>query len=420
MSLSKSAVKKPFLLLALIVLALLVFSGPALAQSTWYATYWNNKDLSGPPVLQRIESKAPDIGWGEGSPAPGIQPDYFSARWTASEYFEPGHYRFSLRTDDGARLWVNNQKILDINETGTVFTADVDITQAGAVPIMLEYWEEKGNAGVHLTWEKIANVSATGPIKAEYFNNMTLSGSPVFIRNEGPGLHNDWGNGSPDPTINNDHFSARYSTSMNLAPGWYRFTTQPDDGFRFWINNQLVIDRWHDADGTSSSAEIYLPGGTVNFLAHYYENVGNAKVNLSMTRLDGESGGAGGGFGGGTTSGGSGGAGGGFGGGTTSGDPGISFGGGETSGGSGGAGGGFGGGDSGSTIATNLYAVVNTTALNMRSGPGPEFNVVKVLYKGEVVKLTGLHNGFWVNVLTMDNYSGWVNSQYLDYNMPSG
>lgn len=390
--------KKLFIWLVLTLLLLMAFAGPALSQSQtpWYASYWNNPSHSGAPSYQRTEAGAPDIGWGEGSPAPGIASDYFSARWTATEQFNPGQYRFFLRTDDGARLWVNNQKILDIDETGTVFTADVDITEAGPVPMRLDFWEEKGNAGVHLTWERIGDIATTGPILAEYFNNMTLSGSPVLVRNEGPGLYHNWGGGSPDPSINDDHFSARYSMAMKLSPGWYRFTTMPDDGFRFWVNNDLVIDRWYDADGTPTSGDVYIPGGVVNFLAHYYENVGNAQVNISMTRLDTSSGGAGGGFGGGT----------------------------DTSS-SGGAGGGFGGGDNAVVPVpipppANSSAIVNTIHLNMRSGPGTEYNVIRTLNMGDVVVLTGLNSGSWVHVQTQDNFAGWVNASYLAYNDSTG
>jgi hypothetical protein len=405
---SKTLVKRTFFLMALILLAVMVLAGSALAQETiWYASYWNNPTQSGPPALQRVESGAPDYIWGEGSPGPGVQPDYFSARWTATENLDTGRYRFTLRADDSARLWVNNQLVLDINETGIDFTADVDIDKAGPVPIMLEFREDKGGARINLDWNYIGKVSATGPIRAEYFNNMELAGSPVLVRNEGPGLFNNWGNGSPDPLINDDHFSARYTSSMNLPAGWYRFSTQPDDGLRFWINNQIVIDRWHDANGTPTTVDYYLPGGMVNFMVHYYENVGGAKVNLSMTSLStGGSGGSGGGYGGGDTTSSSGGSGGGYGGG-------------DTSGSSGGSGGGFGGGDTAMTIPTYPNAVVNTTHLNMRGGPGTEYDVLRVLNKGHIVVLTGLTQGSWVHVQTADNFAGWVNGSYLAYNVPT-
>jgi PA14 domain/Bacterial SH3 domain len=394
--------------LIFVVLLILVFAGAALAQeqqTAWQAQYWNNPTWSGSPYFERIEFETPDVGWGQGSPAPGIQSDDFSARWTANQFFEPGRYRFALRTDDGARLWVDNQLVLDIDTTGEEFTADVDITRSGNVPIRLDYYEEKGNAGVHLSWTYVGNAATTGPIRAEYYNNQEFQGAPVLVRNEGPGLYHNWGNSSPAPGIvNDDHFSARYSQSLYLQqPGWYRFTTRSDDGLRLWIDGQVVIDEWHDSDGTTTNEDVYLPAGTHNFLVQYYENVGNASLGLVATYLGaGSSGGSGGGFGGGTDgSSSSGGAGGGFGGGT------------DGSSSSGGSGGGFGGGTE--LPPANTTATVNTGALNMRSGPGTQYEPIRTLNFGEVVTFTGLYENGWAHVHTADNFAGWVNPSYLSY-----
>ncbi|MFN2134718.1 MAG: PA14 domain-containing protein [Candidatus Promineifilaceae bacterium] len=388
---------KPFypilLISAPVLLALLLFAGPSSAQSiTWQANYWNNVNWSGAPSYQRIEYQIPDYGWGDGSPAPGIQSDDFSARWITNAYFEPGKYRFSLRTDDGARLWVNNQEVLDIDITGEVFTADVDIAQAGSVPIRLDFWENKGNAGVHLSWERRGNVSTAGPIRAEYYNNKDLAGSPILVRNEGPGLYHNWGNGSPAPGIvNSDKFSARYTQAMNVAPGRYRFTAKADDGIRFWINGYLLIDKWYDSTLDPVTVDVDLPGGILNFMVHYYDNVGGAVVSLTMTQLSSSGGyypGSGGSDG--------------------------------YYPGSGGSGNYIPGTGGGSLTSTSTYGVVNTTALNMRSGPGTEYEVVQTLVKGEPVQLTGAYNGYWVQVTTRGNITGWVNSSYLDYNLPVG
>jgi hypothetical protein len=45
--------------------------------------------------------------------------------------------------------------------------------------------------------------------QASYWNNTTLSGSPVLVRSEA-NLNHDWGTGSPDPSVNADRFSARW------------------------------------------------------------------------------------------------------------------------------------------------------------------------------------------------------------------
>lgn len=371
MGVFSSSTVKLFISLALVLLALLAFGLPASAQgdSSWHAAYWNNMELSGTPAIQIIENKAPNIGWGFGSPADEIHADQFSARWTNELFFEPGQYRFSAGADDGVRLWVNDQLIIDEwhDSAGEIYTADMDVYTAGPIPIRLEYYEDRGSASIYLTWERKGTVVTTGPIKAEYFNNSSLQGTPALVRSEGPGLYHNWGNGSPDPSIRKDHFSARYTQAMNLSPGWYRFTSSADDGIRFWINNQLVIDRWYYS-GSPETADLYLPGGIQNFLVYYYEDVGPASIRLSMTKIDAGK---------------------------------ASY-------------------SAAKISPASTQGTVNTTALNMRSGPGMEFSPVRTLYKGNVVTLTGNYQGNWVHVRTQDNYDAWVAAQYLDFNMPTG
>ena len=105
-----------------LVLAVLLFSGPVLAQGpilpmhsdpTWSASYWNNPTLSGTPALTRQEENL-DHDWGTGSPQPGvINADQFSARWTRYIDVTPGNYRFTATSDDGIRLWIDGALLLD-------------------------------------------------------------------------------------------------------------------------------------------------------------------------------------------------------------------------------------------------------------------------------------------------------------------
>jgi hypothetical protein len=80
--------------------------GPIQPQHTapyWQVSYWNNPTLSGPPVVQRSEAHL-DSHWGNGSPAPGVPADRFSARWTRYIDVAPGNYRFTATADDGIRV----------------------------------------------------------------------------------------------------------------------------------------------------------------------------------------------------------------------------------------------------------------------------------------------------------------------------
>ncbi|HUS93595.1 MAG TPA: SH3 domain-containing protein [Patescibacteria group bacterium] len=77
---------------------------------------------------------------------------------------------------------------------------------------------------------------------------------------------------------------------------------------------------------------------------------------------------------------------------------------------------------SASSITTALeeaVGIVNTGALNVRSGPGPNFGVVTVVYQGQAVSLLGRYaNNYWVKVRLYSGVEGWVNSTYLNTNVP--
>ncbi len=64
-----------------------------------------------------------------------------------------GRIRFTLRVDDGARLWVNDYLLIDAWRDQLVQTYNSDIfLPGGPTPIKLEYYESTGNAIAQLAW----------------------------------------------------------------------------------------------------------------------------------------------------------------------------------------------------------------------------------------------------------------------------
>lgn len=255
-------------------------SGPPSAIYNWRGEYFNNMSLSGQPAMVR-DDPAIDFDWGGGAPAWNIvSADQFSARWTRDIYFNAGRYRFTVSADDGARLWVNGQLIIDQwhDASETYYIQEVDLP-GGYIPIKMEYYEHNGGAVAKLSWLRIGDASFTG-WHGQYFNNPWLSGTPTMERNDA-NINFNWAYGSPASGIPADRFSVRWTRDLSFMPGTYRFTTTADDGVRLWVKGRLLIDSWIEQPSTSYSATIYLDG-TTSMKLEYFEGSNLASVQLAF------------------------------------------------------------------------------------------------------------------------------------------
>ena len=120
---------------------------------------------------------------------------------------------------------------------------------------------------------------------ARYWNNTTLSGDPVLRRNESE-LNHLWGDGAPNG-VHDNNFSARWTRTIYLAAGSYRFNATMDDGMRVWVDDTLIIDAWYDSQLHSVSADIYLDSGDHLVEVHYYEAGGEAAAQLTWSLVTG-------------------------------------------------------------------------------------------------------------------------------------
>ncbi len=353
------------------------------SSGNWAAEYFNNTTLSGFPARTQTESKI-DYLWG-GSPAPDVNADMFSVRWSSAVPVDSGTYRFTVRADDGARLWVNGQKILDqwIEQPETTFSADI-VLSAGTVPVTLEYFDHGGTAVAALSWVKIADgvtvaPAATAPQsfpnwKAEYFNNINLNGSPVLTRND-TAIQFDWGSSSPVPNlVNHDLFSVRWSRTINLPAGTYSFKTIVDDGVRIWVNDQIVLDHWTIAGGTPLLTNVTVPGGATKIRIEYFEMTGLARISLDWDQVNGSA--------------------------SSSGSSAAAT-------------------NSSPTAPAGYASLKNARVLTLREGPGIGFDSVGYILRSSTVQLIGRNSSsFWIKVRLQDGSEGWASSKYLNSATP--
>ncbi len=111
-------------------------------------------------ALTRVDPTI-NFDWGGGSPGGSVQSDDFSARWvgTVTPLYTQT-YTFSATGDDGIRVWVNNQLLIDkwILQGATTWSGNIDLTAGVPVSVKMEYFERGGGAVAKLAWS-----SATQP-----------------------------------------------------------------------------------------------------------------------------------------------------------------------------------------------------------------------------------------------------------------
>jgi hypothetical protein len=245
--------------------------------TAWKGEYFNNISLSPPPVLIRNDEKI-DFNFPSGvSPAPNMPSENWSARWTRTLNFAEGDYRFHVVVDDGARLYVGNDLLIDAWYDGSAREYAANLYLNGDVSIQLDYYNHLGAARIQLYWEKVTSFPDW---KGSYYANRDLSGLPVFQRNDAT-IDFNWGSDSPRADIPSDNFSVRWTRQLDFTPaGIYRFETVSDDGVRLWIDDNLVIDGWQDGYAVRD-ANVYLSAGQHHLKLEYYEHLGGAIIQLT-------------------------------------------------------------------------------------------------------------------------------------------
>ncbi|HLF26055.1 MAG TPA: PA14 domain-containing protein [Anaerolineae bacterium] len=137
-------------------LAAFVYQKPDDRFSGWKGEYFNNRNLAGLPVTVRDDGSSDgfNFDWGYDPPESYMPIDNFSVRWSRIVTIEkPGRYRFSLTADDGVRLFVGDNLV--VNEwhasDSDVYSVLVDL-DAEQHNVRVEYYEQSLRAHIQLAW----------------------------------------------------------------------------------------------------------------------------------------------------------------------------------------------------------------------------------------------------------------------------
>lgn len=164
---------------------------------------------------------------------------------------------------------------------------------------VLQGIKDKVGSGTEVVYEKAVNFTNSNLLKytdlsnqyshdgkpgfkAEYFNNVKLSGTPETTRQESA-IDHIWQEGQlVAGNIKARDFSARYTTDFKpAAAGAITFEMDADDGYRLIINGKTVIDAWARNRWGAQTYELKAEKNTTyRIVVEYWQGDGKANVKL--------------------------------------------------------------------------------------------------------------------------------------------
>ena len=263
------------------------------AAGEWTAEYFSNVSLSGTPALVRCESVI-DHGWGLGAPASGLPADNFSVRWSSTQSMVAGSVTLTATADDGVRVSLDGTRVIDgwRDQSATTYTATRTVT-AGDHALVVEYYERGWDAVARFAISGVAEPPpppppppstscAAGEWTAEYFSNVSLSGTPALVRCESV-IDHGWGLGAPASGLPADNFSVRWSSTQSMVAGSVTLTATADDGVRVSLDGTRVIDGWRDQSATTYTATRTVTAGDHALVVEYYERGWDAVARFAIS-----------------------------------------------------------------------------------------------------------------------------------------
>lgn len=118
-------------------------------------------------------------------------------------------------------------------------------------------------------------------LQGKYFNNVTLVGSPVLIRTDAD-INFDWTLYGPGKEVTKDFYSVQWIGNITSPEsGQFKIGLQGNDGFRLYIDNKLVLDKWIKQSYSTTMVDFqFEKDKTYAIRIEFTEPVGNAHIKL--------------------------------------------------------------------------------------------------------------------------------------------
>jgi RHS repeat-associated protein len=126
--------------------------------------YFDNMDFTNLKLTR--DDATVNFDWGVGTPHSSVGADTFTVRWEGK--VEPRYsqlYTFYTLTDDGVRLWVNGQLLIDkwIDQGPTEWSGQINLVAGQRYNIVMEFYENGGGALAKLSWSSASQVKEIVP-----------------------------------------------------------------------------------------------------------------------------------------------------------------------------------------------------------------------------------------------------------------
>ena len=214
----------------------------------YYAS--QNQTFNGSPTLVRVDPTI-NFNWSGAGPDPSVGQTDFTARWTGSvqpQFDET--YTFYATADDGVRLWINGQELVNgwVNEGPTTYTGTIALKAQQLYNLQMDYFQAGGGAMAELQWSSPSTtlavvpqtqlypysnpppvVELVTPVNGASFrggSSITLSANAAAQYNALP-LVAFYANHSWLGNVTNNPYTL---TAAGLAPGNYTFQAVATDG----------------------------------------------------------------------------------------------------------------------------------------------------------------------------------------------
>lgn len=173
--------------------SVIIYPSPTPAGTGLLGQYWDNTNASsyvsapnlttGALVATRLDPKI-NFVWGVTNLPPGMTTALtFQVRWTGQiqpQYSEA--YYFNISSDNGARLWLGDQLILDgWSGAGDRTTLPVALSGGVRYDIRVEYWQSSSSGYAHLYWYSASQPKQIVPMERLYPTNAAPPAPPAIV-----------------------------------------------------------------------------------------------------------------------------------------------------------------------------------------------------------------------------------------------